>query len=66
MKAENIGEFFSNGASAAAFGGSIFDLKKLESGVVDGIKADIEALISNLGIVKKKAVQGTLIKNQGY
>ncbi len=50
VKAENIGEFFANGASAAAFGGSIFNLKKLESGVVDGIKTDIEALIAGVPV----------------
>ncbi len=48
VNSENIGEFFACGASAAAFGGSIFDLKKLECGDVDEIKADIEALISGL------------------
>ncbi len=50
VNSENIGEFFASGASAAAFGGSVFNLKKLERGDVEGIKADIKALIAGLPI----------------
>ncbi|MBU3916477.1 bifunctional 4-hydroxy-2-oxoglutarate aldolase/2-dehydro-3-deoxy-phosphogluconate aldolase [bacterium] len=48
VNSKNIGEFFANGASAAAFGGSVFNLKKLEKGDVNGIKRDIEDLIAGL------------------
>ncbi len=56
VNSENIGEFFTCGASAAAFGGSIFNLKKLEQGEVGEIKANIKALIAEL----KKANSPTM------
>ncbi|MCP4600505.1 MAG: bifunctional 4-hydroxy-2-oxoglutarate aldolase/2-dehydro-3-deoxy-phosphogluconate aldolase [Proteobacteria bacterium] len=44
---ETIREFFNFGASAAAFGGSIFKKKHLESGDFERIKKSIEELIAS-------------------
>ena len=46
INSNNIQEYFSCGASAAAFGGSIFSRERFETKDFDSIKKDIESLIS--------------------
>ncbi len=47
VRPSNVAEFFAAGASAVAFGGSLFDSARLEAGAFDEIVADIEALLAS-------------------
>ncbi|MFH1868206.1 MAG: bifunctional 4-hydroxy-2-oxoglutarate aldolase/2-dehydro-3-deoxy-phosphogluconate aldolase [Candidatus Omnitrophota bacterium] len=47
---DNIGEFFSCGASAVAFGGSVFKKEWLEAGEFSKIEERVKALIANMEI----------------
>ena len=48
---DNIREFFSSGASAVAFGGSIFKKEWLQKGDFSSIKGSIERLIAGSGLL---------------
>ncbi len=47
IKQDNIKDYFSSGASAVAFGGSIFTRERLETKDFASIKKDIKALVSS-------------------
>jgi 2-dehydro-3-deoxyphosphogluconate aldolase / (4S)-4-hydroxy-2-oxoglutarate aldolase len=44
----NIGEYFANGASAAAFGGSVFRSDWIKKGKLDHINNEIKALLAGI------------------
>jgi len=48
VSTDNIGEFFNKGASAAAFGGSVFKQEWLEAGDFEKIEACIKTLVKNI------------------
>ena len=45
VSADNMSEFFSCGADGVAFGGSVFDLKKLGSGDIDIISQNLKKMV---------------------
>lgn len=57
INAETIGDYFRNGASAAAFGASIFNLLKMNNGDYEGIGNAIKNLIYAYNSYKETRMQ---------